>query len=153
MERDKESTVGDKEKTMTNEVDMFGDLPVETRNEIKAELEQLDYEINRTVQGHIAMGKHFTRVKELAGHGLFLEIVKERYPKISIKTIDTHMQVYKTFGLNYSRWSNMELSYSVLREIVRLLVEAQEQVKTQIESGETLTVALNEFHPAGIARP
>ncbi|MBF0459123.1 MAG: hypothetical protein HQK99_14630, partial [Nitrospirae bacterium] len=78
---------------MTNEaeqlrLDMFGDLPVETRNEIKAELEQLDYEINRTVQGHIAMGKHFTRVKELAGHGVFMEICKERYPELSIRMID-----------------------------------------------------------------
>ncbi|MBF0459105.1 MAG: hypothetical protein HQK99_14540 [Nitrospirae bacterium] len=42
--------------------DVFGDLPVETRNEIKAELEQLDCAIKETVQAHINLGKHFARI-------------------------------------------------------------------------------------------
>ncbi|MBF0459097.1 MAG: hypothetical protein HQK99_14500 [Nitrospirae bacterium] len=50
------------------------------------------------------------------------------------------MNIYKKFGLNTRTSAILNTNFTVLREITRLPAEAQEQVKTQIESGETLTV-------------
>lgn len=54
---------------MTNEIDMFGDLPVETRNELSLCAERIRLRIKRAGDELIELGRELVYAKERVGHG------------------------------------------------------------------------------------
>lgn len=123
-----------------NELDMFGDLPVEIRQTQALRAERIRLRMKRTAEDIVEIGRELTEAKAELGHGNFLTWIENEF-EMSERTARRFMNVAERFGSKTASLS--DLSKETIYELAAPSTPEPviQEVIARTEAGEILTVA------------
>jgi vacuolar-type H+-ATPase subunit I/STV1 len=117
----------------------YSNLPGETAGDVRAATERIKLRMKRTAEDIVAIGQDLLEVKQVLGHGRFLEWIEFEF-EMKERTAQNFMRVAETFGGKSAKFADLKPSVLYALAAPSTPEPVREQVIEKATNGERVSV-------------